>query len=896
MALTSGSRLGPYEIQSPIGAGGMGEVYRARDTKLGRDVALKILPDAFARDPERLARFEREAKTLASLNHPHIAHIYGFEQTGDTSALVMELVEGPTLADRIAHGAIPLDDALPIAKQIAEALEAAHEQGIVHRDLKPANIKVRNDGTVKVLDFGLAKLGATGSSGAVRAAGATGADEVLNLPTIISPAMTMRGMILGTASYMAPEQAKGKAVDTRADIWAFGCVLYEMLTGRRAFAGDDVSDTLSYVISREPDWSKLPPHPAAIRRVLRRCLQKDPARRIRHAGDAAIEIDEAQAESAGQGDAAPTASRRRERLAWIAALGFGVIAAVAVAALLRVGPGPAAPEMRVEISTPPTNDPASIAISPDGQTIAFVGTPAGRPRLWLRSLGAASARPLAGTDGASFPFWAPNSRSIGFFADDGRLKRIDLDGDAVRVLANAPLPRGGTWNSEDTILFVPATGPVFRVSATGGDRTQVTRIAAQQSSHSFPRFLPDGNHFVYSVTGGPEVRGVYVAGLDGTEERRLVDADSIGVATSNSHLLFARGGTVFAQELDPARLALKGNALPVAEGVALQPFLGFLLASFSASATGHLIYRSGSASQQRQFVWFDRSGRELGRIGNPDDAAPTSPGISANGRRLALHRTVDGNVDVWLLDLERGGLSRFTSHPANEIQAYWSPDNTRIVFSSNRTGSYELYEKSTLGALDEKHLLPMQSQVTDWSRDGRFLLFQNRDLKTNSDIWALPYGANPKAFSLVYTEFEERDGQFSPDGKWVAYTSVESARSEIYVQPFQGPGTRLPVSINGGAQPRWRSDGKELFFIALDERLMAVPISLPSHGGPLEAGAPIPLFATRVGGAVQAASRTQYVVSPDGSRFLMSTVLEGPATSPITLILNWKPRPRGPSE
>ena len=473
--------------------------------------------------------------------------------------------------------------------------------------------------------------------------------------------MTMGGVILGTAAYMAPEQAKGKPVDQRADVWAFGCVLYEMLTGQRAFGGEDVADTLAAVLTKELDWSTLPATtPPGIRRLLRRCLQKDPPDACGTLEMQRSRSTRRRADFAGQ-DAAPAAtSRRRERLIWTAALTVAVIAAAALAALLIARPTSIVPEMRVEITTPPTTDPASLAISPDGRTIAFVASDAGRPRLWLRSLEAGSARPLAGTDGATLPFWAPHGRSIAFFADDGRLKSIDIDGGAIRVLANAPLPRGGAWSRDDTILFAPQTGPIFRLSATGGKPTAVTRLEPRQSSHNTPRFLPDGEHFVYYVTGTPEIRGVYVAALDGSGGRRLVDTDTIAVETTSGYLLFVRNGTLLAQRLDPARLEMNGSPLTLAESIALQPLTVFQAASVSASAAGRIIYRGGSVLVQRQFVWFDRSGKEIGKVGNVDSAVPLSPALSSNGRRLALHRTVDGNIDIWLLETERGGLSRFS--------------------------------------------------------------------------------------------------------------------------------------------------------------------------------------------------------------------------------------------
>jgi eukaryotic-like serine/threonine-protein kinase len=875
VSLPTGSRLGPYEILGPLGAGGMGEVYRARDTNLSRDVAIKVLPENFAADPDRLARFQREARTLATLNHTNIAQIFGLETSDQVRALAMELVEGEELSVRLARGALPLDEALPIARQIAQALEAAHDRGIIHRDLKPANIKVRPDGTVKVLDFGLAKaLDAEDGSAALS-----------NSPTLLA---SMPGIILGTAAYMSPEQARGKVVDEQTDIWAFGCVLFEMVTGKRAFAGDTVSDVVAGILKTEPDWSSLPATmPAAIRRLLARCLAKDPRERLHAIADARLEIDEAQRGPSAVVDRV-VAPRNRERLAWAAALTAALLAAVVLGFRVATRPVPTASEVRLEITTPATTDP-SVALSPDGEQIAFLATGSGRPRLWVRSLNSTAARALPGTDGAAFPFWEPQGRSLGFFSDDGKLKRVDINGGAVRVLANANLQWGATWGRDDTILFGPATGPILRIPAAGGQPpAAVTRLEPHQSNHSYPHFLPDGEHFVYYVSGSPEVRGVYIARLGKPEGQRLVDADSIGACIAAGHLLFVRGTTVFAQPLDFHRLQLTGMPAPVAESIAMRAAAGSQVAALSASASGRIAYRTGTAALERQFIWFDRSGRDVAKVGEPIGGNPLSPSLSTDQRWLAFHRATGGNVDLWRFDIARGVLSRLTSNPGNDIHPTWSPDSSRILFSSNRNGSYEAFEKS-IASGEEKAFLPLQSPLTDWSRDGRFVLVQRRPKET-TDIFALEMGASRDAVPVVQTDFEERNGQFSPDGRWIAYESTESGRWEIYVQPFPGPGARVQVSVNGGAQVRWRPDGKELFFIALDDRLMAVPIQLPSGAGSAEPGAPIALFGTRVGGAVQAPSRQQYFVSSDGQRFLMNTILQAAPISPITVIVNWTPR------
>ena len=876
MSLQIGQQVGSYEITSLIGKGGMGEVYRARDLKLKREVAIKALPDEFSRDADRIARFQREAEVLASLNHPHVAAIYDLVESGSTRFLVLELVEGNTLADRIARGPIPVEETLEIAKQIAEALEAAHERGVIHRDLKPANIKLAGNGTVKVLDFGLAKVRET-----------AGADVAAsNSPTMITG--VTQGMILGTAAYMSPEQAKGKEADRTSDIWAFGCVLYEMLTGRTVFQGETANEILAGVLTAEPDWHWLPMDtPEGIRRLLRRCLLKSQKKRLPHIGAARIEINEVQGGPQVDGPVVQSAAQSRERIAWISIVALVTLFGVAVI-VWALRPAPLSPELRLEINTPPTTDPVSMAISADGQKIVFLGISGSQSGLWLRSMDSVSLRPLAGTDGASFPFWSPDNRSVGFFAG-GKLKRIDIDNGSVQVLANAAAGRGGTWNRDGTILF--ATYPsnsIFRISATGGEPEGLMQEATQQGLRRFPQFLPDGRHFLYYVIGSPEARGVYVGEIDRPETQRVVDADSPAAYTSGQ-LLFVRGGTLFAQDFDPVRLTLGGNPLQVAHHITVDPVM--VLAALSASAAGPIIYRTGLPSGQRQLAWFDRSGKEIGKVGDPDSAGSVNPAVSSDGQRLARNRTVDGNNDIWLLDLGRGVLSRFTFHAAADLFPVWSPNGNRIVFDSDRTGTFDLYEKSVNGGASEQRLLatPKDKQAMDWSPDGHFLVYRSLDPKTSYDLWVLPLDGDRKPFPFVQTDFDERDGQFSPDGMWIAYQSNESGRFEIYVQSFPGGG-KWQISTNGGAQARWRRDGKELFYIALDARLMAVPVRLASDRKVVDASSPTPLFDTRVGGALQGNLRQQYVVSADGQRFLMNTVTQDPSiTSPITVILNWRP-------
>jgi eukaryotic-like serine/threonine-protein kinase len=875
MTLSAGEKIGGYEIVGSLGAGGMGEVYLARDTRLKREVAIKILPEALSRDGERLARFQREAEVLASLNHRHIAAIYDLVDFDPSPFLVLELVEGETLADRIQRDRIPIPEALRIATQIAEALEAAHEKGIIHRDVKPANIKITPGGTVKVLDFGLAKVREV--EGGVAA--------LSNSPTMMA---TSSGVMMGTAPYMSPEQANGRPADRSSDMWAFGCVLYEMLTGRRPFEGDTVSEIVAGILKAEPDWHRLPAGtPEGIRRLLRLCLRKERTLRFRDAGDARIEIEDAQTSPEQDGRATPIRPQRRERLTWASALALVAL----IAALIGVRafrPAAIAPEARLEITTPPTRDSA-MAISPDGLKIVFAARSAGQSQLWLRTLDSLMARPLPGTEGASTIFWSPDSRSIGFFADS-KLKRMDIDGGSVQTLASAPAGLGGAWSRDGTILFSTNPGrPIVRIPASGSEPAAVTRFESpQQGSQSSPRFLSDDRHFLFFVTGRLEARGVYIGSLDGLDTKRLFDADTPAeYAAATGYLLFVREGRLLAQDFDPVRLEPKGDPVPVAEHVNGGTVL-------SASAAGPVVYRTPSPdSGQRHLVWMDRSGRERDRVVYPDTAAQ-GPSLSHDGRRVAVFRYVNGNTDIWSYDTERRTWDRVTFDSADDIYPLWSPDDSRIVFGSNRkTGFMSLYWKPLGAPPASEELLLSTSHPKfpmDWSHDGRFVLYNELNAKGDFDIWALPLDGTRTPFEVVQTEFNERLPQFSPDGKWIAYQSDRTGRFEIYVQPFPGPGAASPVSTDGGAQVRWNPNGKELFYIAPDDRLMAVPIRFVSNGKAVEPGTPLGLFTTNVGSTAINTNRQQYGVSPDGQSFVMNSVLGEASTSPITVILNWKPK------
>ena len=881
MTLIPGARLGPYEIVALLGVGGMGEVYRATDINLKRQVAVKVLPTSVAVDADRLARFQREAEVLAALNHPNIAHIFGLEKADGTFALVMELVEGPTLADRIAQGPIALAEALPIAKQIAEALEAAHEHGIIHRDLKPANIKVREDGTVKVLDFGLAK--------AMDPAGASSANAK-DSPTISIHA-TQAGVILGTAAYMSPEQARGATVDKRADLWAFGVVLCEMVTGTRPFDGATVSDTLASVLKTEPSWAALPTDtPAPIRRLLRRCLEKDRKRRLDSAAGARLEIDDALTAPAVdlQPTAAAQAAPRRVPLAIAFVLGGGLVAALAIPATRYVRQTTVEPVVtRFDVVTPPTDDPLSFAISPDGRQLIFVGSTENVSRLWVRPLDQVTAHPLAGTDGASYPFWAPGSDAVGFFAD-GKLKWIDVGGGVPHVLADAPSGRGGSWGRDGFIVFAPSTfGPLLRVGASGGS----TVVAKSGSVYRWPQLLPDGRHMLFwGLAVGNESSGVYVAQLDGSQTRRLLSANSGAAYASEDYLLLVDQGVLTARRFDPERVEL-GNPIVVASAVAEDQtaFKG----GISVSASGVLAHRA-AAAVRRQLVWIDRHGTRVGTVGPPDENGPINPALSPDGRRVAVQRSTEGKVGVWMLDNTREMAIRFT-FTSDKIQGapLWSPDGSRVLYvsvgalGSPAGGLYELYEKAASGSGTEQVVFASAqfNFPTDWSPDGRVVLFNTLGGKTGWDVWALRLTGDRKPFPVLRTPFDERNGQFAPDGRWIVYDSNESGRFEVYVQPFPTAGGKWQISTAGGFTPRWSNDGREIFYLAPDGAMMAATVRVSPDGQAVEPGTATRLFRVPIVSAE--GNRHQYAVAPDSQRFLVNMRPDDAMTAPITIVQNW---------
>jgi len=897
MALSAGTRLGSYEVLSALGVGGMGEVYRARDTKLNRDVAIKVLLPAVANDPERLARFSREAQVLAALNHPNIAQIHGLEDSGGVRALVMELVEGPTLADRIAEGAIPIDEALSIAKQIAEALEAAHDRGIIHRDLKPANIKVREDGTVKVLDFGLAK-------GLNPAAASSAA--AMSSPTVTLHG-TQAGMILGTAAYMSPEQAAGKVVDKRSDLWAFGVVLHEMLSGRQVFTGETLSHVLAAVLKTEPDWTALPVEtPAPIRKLLRRCLEKDRRQRLADAADARLEIEEALA-SPGAETVAPAAapSRRVAPVAIALALaGVALIAALLVWAVMRpASPAPLRPT-RFAVVPPPAEALVisgvvrDLDLSRQGAHLVYAGP---RGQLMVRALDRLDALPVPGVTNARALFLSPDARWIGFFTGvSGELKKVSIAGGSPISLCRVTgAPRGASWGPDETIVFAtnePTTG-LFRVSAGGGKPEVITTpdsTKGVEGDHVFPSVLPGGRAVLFTIASVSNIAAngqVAVLDLKTGRIKTLIRDGSQAEYVETGHLIYATAGTLRAVRFDLAKLEILGDPVPVVEQVMTA---GTGAANFSVSRHGTLVYVPGGAVSQgrgtRSLVWVTRQGRE-----QPIAAPPRTynyPSVSPDGTRVAL-AIDDQEVDIWTRDFAREGLTRLTFDPGRDSYPAWAPDGRRIVFTSSRGGPFNLFSRPADGTgTDERLTISSNVQFgsPSFSADGSRMVFTEVMPKTGEDLMSLSMdpstglsarGERPEP--LLATIFAERNPQISPDGHWLAYESNESGQEDIYVRPFPKVGDgRWQISSGGGNVPLWARSGRELFYRNGDSMMSVSVQTTPTFS----AGNPTKLFQGYIFGLGRS-----YDVSRDGQRFLMikdNTAGDQTTTSgSIVVVLNW---------
>jgi Tol biopolymer transport system component len=881
-----GRQLGPYAIVGLLGSGGMSEVYRAHDGRLGRDVAIKILPSHFTIDPERRLRFVREARVLAALNHPHIGAIYGLEEAEGSSALVLELIEGPTLAERLQRGAVPMVDALAIARQIAEALGAAHDKGIVHRDLKPANVVLQGGGAepsagpvrCKVLDFGLAKM----------LAGPQDHDPAG--PLSLASDATIDGRILGTPAYMSPEQARGEGVDRRTDIWAFGCVLFEMLAGSRAFGGGTAAETLASVLEREPDWSLLPGHTSpGIRRLLQRCLRKSPDRRLHDIADARLELEETDA-SAAPGRAVIAAvlrPRARRWAGWIAAALAVTAGWLALSARRDVEPS----VERLEFALAPPPDSRffgtspEFAIAPDARSVAFVAYSASGWSLWVQSLATLELRELAGTHGARNPFWSPDSSSIGFFAED-QLKTVQVTGGSPVSLCPAPgteagsIPHSGAWNREDTILFALHDG-LRQVRATGGPAAPVAGVPGE-TSPAWPTFLPDGQHFLY-LACCRQTPELFVGSIT-TGESRSLGAFESNAQYAADHLFFVRGGNLMAQPFDVRTRRLTGEPLHLGIQAGVNP--AWDRGTFSVSSTGRVVYRP-AARTLKQLTWFDRGGVVAGTLGHPGVFSDLD--LGPGGRMLAVSEMTQqtgsrAQFDIWLWDLATGRTTRLTDDPAWEFTPSWSPDGTSVAFMSNRPPTalrFGLFVRPSDGSGDDVKLVEAPTAAPDWGPHGVLVYHTisaghgNPALETAADLWTIDMNGARRPAIYLQTKHDETNAAFSPDGRWIAYQSGASGRDEVYVRRFPSRPPSYRVSRDGGATPAWRGDGRELFFLAPDGAIMAAPVD--ARGG-FSAGVPQALFGTTIRGG------RHFGVTSDGQRFLVPVE----SSQPLRVVLDWR--------